>query len=105
MGCRKESGRFSIILTSTRATIKGTPGGTMVAQSTYVRQEPVSEGSSFVPADPAWLVLEDGVAFQGVRIGTSPEAGGEVGFTPSLTWDHERGSQPCHPWRTPTSAY
>src|SRR3989475_2663200 len=85
MGCRKESGRFSIILISTRATINGTPGGTMVAQSTYVRQEPVSEGSSFVPADPAWLVLEDGMAFQGVRIGASREAGGEVVFTTSMT--------------------
>ena len=66
----------------------------MVAQSTYVHQEPASEGSSFVPADPAWLVLEDGAAFQGVRIGASRAAGGEVVFTTSMTGYQEVVSDP-----------
>src|SRR2546427_521585 len=105
MGCRKESGRLSIILSSIRATINGTPGGTMVAQSTYVRQEPASEGSSFVPADPAWLVLEDGAAFQGVRIGASREAGGEVVFTTSMTGYQEVVSDPSYRGQIVVMAY
>jgi len=77
----------------------------MVAQSTYVRQEPVSEGSSFVPADPAWLVLEDGVAFQGVRIGASREAGGEVVFTTSMTGYQEVVSDPSYRGQIVVMAY
>jgi carbamoyl-phosphate synthase small subunit len=77
----------------------------MVAQSTYVRQEPVSEGSSFVPADPAWLVLEDGAAFQGVRIGASREAGGEVVFTTSMTGYQEVVSDPSYRGQIVVMAY
>ncbi len=77
----------------------------MVAQSTYVRQEPASEGSSFMPADPAWLVLEDGAAFQGVRIGASREAGGEVVFTTSMTGYQEVVSDPSYRGQIVVMAY
>ncbi len=77
----------------------------MVARSTYVRQEPASQGSSFVPARPAWLVLEDGAAFGGLRIGASGDAGGEVVFTTSMTGYQEVLSDPSYRGQIVVMAY
>src|SRR5713226_5215043 len=77
----------------------------MVARSTYVRQEPVSPGSSFVPAHSAWLVLEDGAAFGGVHIGASGDAGGEVVFTTSMTGYQEVVSDPSYRGQIVVMAY
>lgn len=77
----------------------------MVAPTTFVRQEPALVGSSFVPAEPAWLVLEDGVAFQGIRIGASGDAGGEVVFTTSMTGYQEVVSDPSYRGQIVVMAY
>lgn len=77
----------------------------MVARSTYVRHEPALQGSSFMPAQPAWLVLEDGAAFEGVRIGASDDAGGEVVFTTSMTGYQEVLSDPSYRGQIVVMAY
>ncbi len=77
----------------------------MVARSVYVRQEPASQGSSFVPAQSAWLVLEDGAAFGGLRIGASGDAGGEVVFTTSMTGYQEVLSDPSYRGQIVVMAY
>lgn len=77
----------------------------MVARSTYVRREPASQGSSFVPSRPAWLVLEDGAAFGGLRIGASGDAGGEVVFTTSMTGYQEVLSDPSYRGQIVVMAY
>lgn len=77
----------------------------MVARIAVVRQEPESPGSSFVPTEPAWLVLEDSAAFQGVRIGTPGEAGGEVVFTTSMTGYQEVLSDPSYRGQIVVMAY
>jgi len=77
----------------------------MVARITAVRQEPKSPGSSFVPAEPAALVLEDGVTFQGMRIGASGDAGGEVVFTTSMTGYQEVVSDPSYRGQIVVMAY
>jgi len=66
----------------------------MVAGSTSVRQEPAPQGSSFVSARPAWLVLEDGAVFAGERVGALADAAGEVVFTTSMTGYQEVMSDP-----------
>jgi carbamoyl-phosphate synthase small subunit len=77
----------------------------MVARSIVVRQEPVLSGSSFVSTQPAWLVLEDGAAFGGVRIGACGEAGGEVVFTTSMTGYQEVLSDPSYRGQIVAMAY
>jgi carbamoyl-phosphate synthase small subunit len=76
----------------------------MVAESSYVHQEPASLGSSFVPAQ-AWLVLEDGAAFAGVRLGASGAVGGEVVFTTSMTGYQEVLSDPSYRGQLLVMAY
>jgi carbamoyl-phosphate synthase small subunit len=49
-----------------------------------------------MPARPAWLVLEDGATFGGVRIGAAGNAGGEVVFTTSMTGYQEVLSDPSY---------
>jgi carbamoyl-phosphate synthase small subunit len=77
----------------------------MVAQSNCLSEEPVVSGSSFVRARPAWLVLEDGATFEGVRIGANGEAGGEVVFTTSMTGYQEVISDPSYRGQIVTMAY
>ncbi len=77
----------------------------MVARSSCVHQEPASPGSSFVPARQAWLVLEDGTAFAGVRIGAGGDAGGEVVFTTSMTGYQEVLSDPSYRGQVVVMAY
>ncbi len=77
----------------------------MVARSVSVRQEPASQGSFFVPVQPAWLVLEDGAAFGGLRIGASGDAGGEVVFTTSMTGYQEVLSDPSYRGQIVVMAY
>src|SRR5216684_6057785 len=77
----------------------------MVARSSCVHQEPASPGSSFVPARQALLVLEDGTAFAGVRIGAEGDAGGEVVFTTSMTGYQEVMSDPSYRGQVVVMAY
>jgi len=77
----------------------------MVAQSSCVRLEPAVSGSSFVPARRAWLVLEDGATFGGVRIGAEGDAGGEVVFTTSMTGYQEVMSDPSYRGQIVVMAY
>lgn len=77
----------------------------MVAKSIDVCQEPVLAGSSSISAQPAWLVLEDGAAFGGVRIGASGAAGGEVVFTTSMTGYQEVLSDPSYRGQIVVMAY
>lgn len=77
----------------------------MVAQSSAVSDEPAMSGSSFVRARPAWLVLEDGATFAGVRIGAKGDAGGEVVFTTSMTGYQEVLSDPSYRGQMVVMAY
>jgi carbamoyl-phosphate synthase small subunit len=77
----------------------------MVAQSSCVRLEPAVSGSSFVRARRAWLVLEDGATFGGVRIGAERDAGGEVVFTTSMTGYQEVVSDPSYRGQIVVMAY
>src|SRR5216684_1754695 len=77
----------------------------MVARSSCVHQEPASPGSSFVPARQALLVLEDGTAFAGVRIGAGGDGGGEVVFTTSMTGYQEVLSDPSYRGQIVTMTY
>lgn len=77
----------------------------MVAQSSYVRLEPAASGSSFVRGRRAWLVLEDGATFGGVRIGAEGDAGGEVVFTTSMTGYQEAVSDPSYRGQIVVMAY
>jgi len=77
----------------------------MVAGSTSVRQEPVPQGSSFMPARPAWLVLEDGAVFAGERVGALADAAGEVVFTTSMTGYQEVMSDPSYRGQIVVMAY
>src|SRR5207245_10751731 len=77
----------------------------MVARITAVPQEPESPDSSFVPAEPAALVLEDGVTFLGMRIGASGDADREVVFTTSMTGYQEVVSDPSYRGQIVVMAY
>ncbi len=77
----------------------------MVAQSSCVRLEPAVSGSSFMSARRAWLVLEDGATFGGVRIGADGDAGGEVVFTTSMTGYQEVMSDPSYRGQVVVMAY
>lgn len=55
--------------------------------------------------DPAFLVLEDGEVFEGIRLGAAREAAGEVVFTTSMTGYREVISDPSYRGQIVVMAY